>query len=153
MRSWPAPRTSPASSPPGRATCRPAGRRSGARSPGATTPSPGPAESIAPRLAGAEQRSLLGQLEREHDNIRAVLDLAAAAGDGHTAIRLAFAMWRFWQKRGHLHQARRRLEAYAAAPWSRDDPVLRARLMEALGGVLWWQADIAAMALAARGGG
>jgi len=33
----------------------------------------------------------------------------------------------------------------AAAPWSRDDPVLRARLMEALGGVCWWQADIAAM--------
>ena len=108
------------------------------------------AESIAPRLAGAEQRSLLGQLEREHDNIRAVLDLAAAAGDGHTAIRLAFAMWRFWQKRGHLNEARRRLEAYAAAPWSRDDPVLRARLMEALGGVLWWQADIAAMGTAYR---
>ena len=108
------------------------------------------AESIAPRLAGAEQRSLLGQLEREHDNIRAVLDLAAAAGDGDTAIRLAFAMWRFWQKRGHLNEARRRLEAYAAAPWSRDDPVLRARLMEALGGVLWWQADIAAMGTAYR---
>jgi hypothetical protein len=34
----------------------------------------------------------------------------------------------------------------ADAPWSRDDPVLRARLMEALGGVAWWQADLAAMA-------
>jgi len=108
------------------------------------------AESIAPRLSGAEQRSLLEQLEQEHDNIRAVLDRSAAAGDASTTIRLAFAMWRFWQKRGHLNEAHRRLEAYAAAPWSRDDPVLRARLMEALGGTLWWQADIDAMGLAYR---
>ena len=33
----------------------------------------------------------------------------------------------------------------AAAPWSHDDPILRARLMEALGGVYWWQADLARM--------
>ena len=45
-------------------------------------------------------------------------------------------MWRYWQKRGHLAEARRRLEAIADAPWSRDDPRLRARLMEALGGVV-----------------
>jgi hypothetical protein len=55
-------------------------------------------------------------------------------------------MWRLWQKRGHLSEARRRLEAFDAAPWSRDDPVLRARLCEALGGVCWWQADIPTMA-------
>jgi tetratricopeptide (TPR) repeat protein len=33
----------------------------------------------------------------------------------------------------------------ALAPWSRDDPARRARLLEALGGVCWWQADIKAM--------
>jgi non-specific serine/threonine protein kinase len=55
-------------------------------------------------------------------------------------------MWRYWQKRGHLAEARRRLQAMADAPWSRDDAVLRARLMEALGGVSWWQADLTAMA-------
>jgi predicted ATPase/class 3 adenylate cyclase len=108
------------------------------------------AEGAAPGLAGAAQRELLEQLEREHDNLRAVLDRAAARGDSATTIRLAFAMWRFWQKRGHLNEAHRRLEALAAAPWSRDDPVLRARLMEALGGVLWWQADLAAMKVAYR---
>jgi predicted ATPase/class 3 adenylate cyclase len=108
------------------------------------------AEASAPQLAGADQRALLGRLELEHDNIRAVLDRAAAAGDADTAIRLAFAMWRFWQKRGHLYEARRRLEAFAMAPWSRGSPVLRARLMEALGGVLWWQADLRAMKVAYR---
>jgi len=100
---------------------------------------------LAPELAGVEQRGLLDQLDREHDNIRAVLDRATAAGDAATAIGLAFAVWRFWQKRGHLYEARRRLDAMAAAPWSREDPVLRGRLMEALGGVCWWMADIKAM--------
>ena len=95
-------------------------------------------------LSGPDQRDLLSRLEREHDNIRAALDRTAAAGDG-SAIRIAFAMWRFWQKRGHLNEARRRLESIAAQPWSRDDPMLRARLMEALGGVAWWQADLEPM--------
>jgi len=102
-------------------------------------------ERLAPQLAGADQRTLLDQLEREHDNIRTVLDRSTASGDAPTAIGLAFAVWRFWQKRGHLYEARRRLDAMAAASWSRDDPRLRARLMEALGGVCWWQADIKAM--------
>ena len=103
------------------------------------------AQRIAPELSSAEQRQRLEQLELEHDNIRAVLDRATTSGDARTAIELAFAVWRFWQKRGHLYEARRRLDAMAAAPWSRADPVLRARLLEALGGVCWWQADIATM--------
>lgn len=108
------------------------------------------ARSVAPGLAGSDQRRLLEQLEREHDNVRAVLDRSSAEGDARCSIDMAFAMWRFWQKRGHLNEARRRLEAIAAEPWSHDDPALRARLMEALGGVLWWQADLAAMKVAYR---
>ena len=103
------------------------------------------AEALTPRLSGADQRRWLGRLERDHDNIRAVLDRAVAAGDADAAIRLGFAMWRYWQKRGHLAEARRRLQGIADAPWSRDDDVLRARLMEALGGVAWWQADLDVM--------
>jgi predicted ATPase/class 3 adenylate cyclase len=106
------------------------------------------AERIAPDLAGAEQRRLLDQLELEHDNIRGVLDRATAEGDARVAIGLAFAVWRFWQKRGYLSEARRRLDAMNREPWSRGDPMLRARLLEALGGVCWWQADIRAMRVA-----
>jgi predicted ATPase/class 3 adenylate cyclase len=106
------------------------------------------AESLTPRLSGDDQRRWLGRLERDHDNIRAVLDRTVAAGDGPNAIRLGFAMWRYWQKRGHLAEARRRLQAIADAPWSHDDRVLRARLMEALGGVSWWQADLPSMSAA-----
>jgi predicted ATPase/class 3 adenylate cyclase len=106
------------------------------------------AEQARPLLAGPDQRRWLDRLELEHDNIRAALDRAAADEDAGMAIGLAFALWRFWQMRGHLFEARRRLDAMAAVPWSRRSPVLRARLMEALGGVCWWQADIPPMRVA-----
>ena len=102
-------------------------------------------ESVA-ELSGPGQRRWLDRLELEHDDIRAVLDRAVARPEPAVAIRTAYAMWRFWQKHGHLGEARRRLDAIDAAPWSHDDPRLRARLLEALGGVSWWQGDLAAMA-------
>ena len=105
----------------------------------------GLAEQARPLLAGPDQRHWLDRLELEHHNLRAALDRAVADEDAESAIGLAFALWRFWQMRGHLFEARRRLDVMAAAPWSRRSPVLRARLMEALGGVCWWQADIPAM--------
>ncbi len=108
----------------------------------------GLAERARPLLAGPDQRTWLDRLEMEHDNLRAALDRATAAGDAGTAIGLAFALWRFWQMRGHLFEARLRLDAMSAAPWSRQSPVLHARLLEALGGVCWWQADVAAMRVA-----
>ena len=98
-------------------------------------------ERAAPLLSSIDQRRWLGAIERDHDNIRSAMDRAVAAADADTAIRIGFAMWRYWQKRGHLAEAKRRLELIADQPWSRDDRVLRARLMEALGGVGWWMGD------------
>jgi predicted ATPase/class 3 adenylate cyclase len=102
-------------------------------------------ERAAPELSGADQRRWLDRLELEHDDIRAVLDRAVATPDPPVAIGLGFSMWRFWQKHGHLAEARRRFEAMAAEPWSRENPRLRARLMEALGGTYWWQGEIGLM--------
>ncbi len=102
-------------------------------------------ESAVPNLSGRDQRRWLGLLERDHDNIRAVMDRATEAAQADVAIRIGFAMWRYWQKRGHLGEARRRVEGIASQPWSRSDPVLRARLMEAVGGVGWWMGDLALM--------
>jgi predicted ATPase/class 3 adenylate cyclase len=98
-------------------------------------------ERATPELSGADQRRWLGMLEHDHDNIRAAMERAVAIPDPDTAIRLGFGMWRYWQKRGHLTEAKRRLQQMADQSWSRDDPVLRARLMEALGGVGWWMGD------------
>jgi predicted ATPase/class 3 adenylate cyclase len=106
------------------------------------------AERGAAQLSGDDQRAWLERFEHVHDNIRVALDRATAREDAEVAINLAFHTWRFWQKRGHLYEARRRLDAMAATEWSRGDPRLRARLLEALGGVAWWQGDIKAMAAA-----
>jgi predicted ATPase/class 3 adenylate cyclase len=103
------------------------------------------AETAASELSGADQRNWLDRLELAHDDTRSVLDRAVARPEPEIAIRLAFALWRFWQKHGHLAEARARLEAMEAASWSHDDARSRARLLEALGGVCWWQADLPRM--------
>ncbi|HYL40912.1 MAG TPA: hypothetical protein VET90_06350, partial [Candidatus Binatus sp.] len=103
------------------------------------------AERLAPLLGGEDQGRQLDRLEGEHENFRAALGRSIERGDAEGSIRLAFALWRYWQKRGHLSEARRTLDAMAAQPWSRKDRRLPARLVEALGGICWWQGDLAAM--------
>ncbi|MEX2184427.1 MAG: adenylate/guanylate cyclase domain-containing protein [Chloroflexota bacterium] len=99
------------------------------------------AQRAAAGLSGADQRAWLDRLERDHDNARAAIEWSVDH-DPTTAARLAFALWRFWQQRGYLNEARSRLEAMDAAV--RDvDPVDRARFAEALGGVAYWQSDLA----------
>lgn len=78
----------------------------------------------------------LDRIARDHDNIRAALDRAAAAGETDLARRLSFATWRFWQARGHIHEGRRRASATLAMP--DGDPYWRAKALEALAGIIWW---------------
>jgi tetratricopeptide (TPR) repeat protein len=49
-------------------------------------------------------------------------------------------MWRFWQQRGYLNEARSRFESLDSMGWDLD-PVDRARFAEAFGGVAYWQSD------------
>ena len=97
-------------------------------------------EEAAPQLRGADQRRWLDRLEREHDNLRATLKWAVSRPDPEVAVRVAFALWRFWQQRGYLNEARTRLDEMRGQDWDLS-PVLRARLAEARGGVAYWQAD------------
>jgi predicted ATPase/class 3 adenylate cyclase len=99
------------------------------------------ARTAAPQLAGADQRRWLERLEREHDNLRSALAWAVAEADPATALGLAFFLWRFWQKRGHFFEARLRLDDLAGRPWAKDEPAAYARLLEALGGIAYWQGD------------
>jgi tetratricopeptide (TPR) repeat protein len=90
-------------------------------------------------LSGADQRQWLDRLEREHDNARAALDWSTAH-DPTIAARLAFAMWRFWQQRGYLNEARARFDAMSSLR-PLLEPVDRARFAEAYGGIAYWQSD------------
>ena len=70
-------------------------------------PRPGRGGGAAP--VGRGPAAWLDRLEREHDNLRAALDWATDH-DPALAVDLAFALWRFWQQRGYLNEARARLE-------------------------------------------
>jgi len=87
------------------------------------------AEVAAHRLAGPEQATWLARLDLEHDNMRAVLRWAVepdqgreigpeeSAGRRAVGLRLAGALWRFWEIRGYLSEGRGWLEdALAATP-------------------------------------
>ena len=102
------------------------------------------AQAAEPHLRGAEQRIWHDRLERDHDNLRAALDWMVEH-DPPMAVHTAFALWRFWQQRGYLHEARARFEAMAAHDWDLE-PVDRARFAEGFGNVAYWQSDRAASA-------
>jgi non-specific serine/threonine protein kinase len=74
------------------------------------------AERVQPALEGPEQAHWFTRLERDHDNLRAALAHALTLGDD-TALRLAVAVGKFWEVRGHLAEGRRWLaQALAARP-------------------------------------
>ncbi|MGP1674269.1 MAG: hypothetical protein ACTS8Z_03520, partial [Candidatus Limnocylindrales bacterium] len=75
-----------------------------------------------------------------HDDLRAALEWAASRPAPEIAVGLAYALWRFWQQRGYLNEARMRLDAVAAQDWDLE-PRLRAEFAEAIGGIAYWQAD------------
>ncbi|MEX2644630.1 MAG: adenylate/guanylate cyclase domain-containing protein [Gaiellaceae bacterium] len=70
------------------------------------------AEEAAPNLRGASASPgpWLDRLEAEHDNVRAAFDRLQVIGETQRVLRLAGALWVFWNVRGHLREARRRLD-------------------------------------------
>jgi predicted ATPase/DNA-binding SARP family transcriptional activator len=61
----------------------------------------GLAETAEPHLRRAEQLEWLATLEAEHDNIGSAMRGALAAGEAHTAMRLAAAAGYYWWLSGH----------------------------------------------------
>jgi predicted ATPase len=118
------------------------------------------AERIAPELLGARQKELLDRLEVEQGNLRAALDACAVAPCAEGAacacppgadearidvsLRLASALWRFWQMRGHLHEGRQRTERILSLPGAEAHTDAYLGALEAAGGVTYWIGDMAA---------
>jgi predicted ATPase len=66
------------------------------------------AEEAGPRIERGDVGPWLPRVEAEHDNLRLTLEWLESA-DGPVALRLAGAMWPFWDS-GHVAEGRRRLE-------------------------------------------
>ena len=90
------------------------------------------AETAEPNLEGRDQARWLDHLETEHDNLRAALNWGMDLADVGGALRLAAALWRFWEVRGYLTEGRRWLERLLGLPGD-VPPHLRAKALNSAG--------------------
>jgi tetratricopeptide (TPR) repeat protein len=104
------------------------------------------AEEAVPHLDRADSGTWMIRLEHEQDNVRAALDWAERDGDAETAVRIAAAMWGVWRRRGHLTEARDRLERLVTLPALQRRDRLRVLALGALGSLAYWQRDYERMA-------
>jgi predicted ATPase/DNA-binding CsgD family transcriptional regulator len=97
------------------------------------------AEAAEPRLLGRDQAEWLERLARELGNLRAALDWAQASGEAGLGLRLAGALWRFWELHGLLGEGRARIEELLGLDGA--PPAARARGLRALGHLAFLQGD------------
>jgi predicted ATPase/DNA-binding CsgD family transcriptional regulator len=90
------------------------------------------AEQAAAELTGPRQVAWLDRLEREHDNLRAALGWALERDEAELGLRLAAALWRFWELRGHLSEGEDWLER-ALVRWPEAPAPARARVLNSAG--------------------
>src|SRR5205823_6731417 len=66
--------------------------------------------------------------------------------EAEMAVRLIVAIWRFWQIRGYLFEADRRIpRVLSMSGVASLSPILRARAFGAAGSVAYWRGDSEAM--------
>ncbi|HJR52785.1 MAG TPA: tetratricopeptide repeat protein [Gemmatimonadota bacterium] len=92
------------------------------------------AQRAEPFLTGPDQAEWLDRLDRDHQNVTAIMDWALESGEVEKAVRLGSTMWWFFWLRGHFAEMRTRLEL--ALQRGSDLPrSLRADLLVAIGAI------------------
>ena len=103
------------------------------------------AEEAEPHLYGTEQLWWFDCLEREHDNLRAVLNWSVEGKEAgqreETALRLAGVLVRFWVVRGYVSEGRSWLEQ-ALANSAAITPDVRANALCGAGWLAFFQSDV-----------
>jgi predicted ATPase len=97
------------------------------------------AEQAEPQLSGADQLACLERLETEHDNMRAALSWSLEK-EPETALRLAVALARFWEKRSYFSEGSSWLEA-ALSRSDHTDGSARAMALSEAGTFAWHRGD------------
>jgi len=98
------------------------------------------AEQASARLNGSDQLAWLEGYAAERDNLRAAARWAGGSRNDEAALRLAAALWRFWEVRGDFTEGRHWLEEVLAAG-SSALPAVRAEVHLGAGTLAWHQAQ------------
>jgi predicted ATPase/class 3 adenylate cyclase len=110
------------------------------------------AEEAEPMLWGAEDATWLDRLDREHDNMRAVLSWAIEHEEATLALRVGGALRWFWYMEGYYGEGRRWLEAALDKDWGAAAADARARALEGVGWLAAGQGDLDRAEAAAKEG-
>jgi predicted ATPase/class 3 adenylate cyclase len=97
------------------------------------------AEATEPELTKSAEA--IDRITHDHDNFRAALLWAVETGDADLGLRLGFALWRFWQQRGHLREARQWFDRLLALPGAGARGAARAKGLTGAAGIAYWQND------------
>jgi predicted ATPase/DNA-binding SARP family transcriptional activator len=100
------------------------------------------AETAEQRLTGGDQQlDWLARLTDDHDNMRAAMSWSLAEnGDDSVALRLAAALWHFWEMSGSFSEGRRWLEG-ALAVSDQSPPEVRLRALSGAATMIWCEGD------------
>ncbi len=101
------------------------------------------AERAEPELRGPDQKAWLNRLELEHDSLRAALEWSMNS-DAEAGLRLAGALWRFWEIRGYLGEGREWLSQILALPGVSSRTIARAKVLSGAGVLAYSQSSYAA---------
>jgi non-specific serine/threonine protein kinase len=101
------------------------------------------AEQAGPELDRANQGIWLDRLEIEHDNIRLALDWFRETHDADRGIRMASALFRFWDTRDYLSEGRQWIDVMLNLPGEVTETHAKAVALQALAELSLWQTDFA----------
>ena len=100
-------------------------------------------EEEAAERTSTEGAEWLGRMAAEHDNFRAALEWLTEAGDADWGLRMATALFRFWEIREYLAEGRDRLGRLLKLPGAAGATKLRTRALFAAGVLAGEQGDYA----------
>jgi len=110
------------------------------------------AENAEPRLRGPEDMKWLGRLETEHDNLRAALSWALEQEEANElGLRLAGALWLFWEGHGHYGEGHSWLKQVLARG-GQASAAARAKALEGEGWLIFDSDESDETVIAAREG-
>ncbi len=100
------------------------------------------AEEVGPHLVGDESDRWLDLIAHEEHNLRAALRWSIDVAEPGIGMRIAAAIWRFWQLRGKATEGISWTSSLLSMP-EPTDPRLRIGVLSAEGGLAYWTADFA----------